>query len=227
MIKKEVAESLLLRLRSLIFGIEDGIISIWGLVLGVSVGTHDSFTVILAGLAGAIPAALSMAAGDYLSSKSQREVQESKISQAEVKINEDKKVVLESLRRKYIHEGFSAKDINPWMSRLSRNDKLLLRKYEEENGIIPDHFDNPLKNALTILVAFLVGSLIPLVPFFLLDIWTAQITSLSIAIVALFIVGAVKTKFTEKVWWKSGLEMLIVGLAAAVVGFAIGKVLGG
>jgi len=225
--RKYVTESLLLRMRSLIFGIEDGIISIWGLVLGVSVGSHDSFIVILAGLAGAIPAALSMAAGDYLSSKSQREVQESKIAKIKNNIRKDKQVVLESLRRNYLHEGFTSKEINPWMLRLSKNNKLLLRKYEEEHGISPENFDNPLKNALTILLAFLVGSLIPLVPFFLLEIKTAQIISLFMAVITLFIVGAVKTKFTEKVWWKSGLEMLSIGLLAGVIGFAIGKVLGG
>ncbi len=217
----------ILKIRSLIFGIEDGIISIWGLVLGVSVGTHDSFIVILAGLSGAIPAALSMAAGDYLSSKSKREIQESMIDETKKNIAHNKEKVLGNLKRKYIHEGFSAKEINPWMHGLRRSNKLLLRKYEEECGCLPETFENPISNALTILVAFLVGSLLLLFPFFLLDLKSAQYTSLLIAVVALFVVGALKTKFTSKKWWKSGVEMLVIGLSAALVGFAIGKVLGG
>jgi vacuolar iron transporter family protein len=224
---EKVHNTIAKRLRSLLFGVQDGIVSIWGLVLGVSAGTHDSFIVILAGLAGAIPAALSMAAGDYISSKSKREVQEFKINVFKNNIKKKKAVVMENLKRKYIHEGFTSKEVNPWLSRLKKDDGLLLRKCEEEYGINPDTFENPVHNAVAILFAFLVGSLVPLFPFIVFDITFAQYLSLGITIIALFGIGALKTKITKRPWWKSGTEMLLIGLAAALVGFLIGKVLGG
>jgi vacuolar iron transporter family protein len=224
--KKDVEESIISKIRSLIFGLEDGIISIWGLVLGVSAGTHNSFIVILAGLAGSISAALSMAAGDYLSSKSKREVQESRISFLKSKIKKNKESVLDNLKNKYLEEGFTSEEVSPWIGRLNQDDDLLLRKAEEEEGIIPDVFENPLHNALTIFFAFVLGSSLLLIPFFFLELGSAQIVSVIVAVVTLFSVGAVKTRFTKVSWWKSGFEMLIIGLGAAAVGFLIGSFLG-
>src|SRR3989338_5326324 len=120
--------------RSIIFGVEDGIVSTWGLVVCVSAATHDSSLVILAGLAAAIPGALSMAAGDYLGSKSKRELQECCVGDARENIHRRKKSILARLSRRYRAEGFTEREIAPWLGRLSTNKTLLLRKYEEEYG---------------------------------------------------------------------------------------------
>lgn len=225
-VKEKIADGLQ-SLRSLIFGLEDGIVSILGLVLGVSAATQNSFLVILAGIAGALPAALSMGAGDFLSSKSKMEVQRSNLEKISKKALRNNKILLKELEKKYLSEGFKKAEIQPWLNALSKNKELLVRKYSEECGCIPESFENPSRNALTIVVAFLFGSLVTLLPFFFLPVSTAQSVCFVTASLMLFAIGAVKTKFTQVKWWKSGIEMLVIGLSAAVIGYLIGIGLGG
>ncbi len=208
--------------RSIIFGAEDGIVSTWGLVVGVSAATHDSSLVILAGLAAAIPGAFSMAAGDYLGSKSKRELQERGVRDARAHISRRKKSILARLHKQYRAEGFTDREVTPWLRRLSMNKTLLLRKYEEEYGLVPESFDNPLLNAFVMFSFFILGALIPLFPFFLFSVSLAPFVSFGSAVLGLFAVGSLKTRITGRSWWRSGLEMLIVGFTAALVGYLIG-----
>ncbi len=228
-VKKEIHDGLSRHLRSLIFGSEDGIISSGGLILGVSAATHDPSLVIIAAIVAAVPGALSMAAGDYLGSKSQREVQESRVLKLQKDVLRGSKKIVHELKQRYLQEGFTAREISPWLRRLGRNKELLLRKYEEECGCLPETFERPFINALSMFISFLIGAFLPLIPFLAQSVFSlsaAQILSFCIDVLSLFIIGAVKTRFTLRPWWKSGIEMLLVGLGAAILGYILGLLLG-
>ena len=229
MAQKKVGDGLGPYIRSWIFGLEDGIISTAGLVLGVSVATHDASLVILAALAAAVPGAISMAAGDYLGSKSQREVQESRVQRLRQNVAHARQRVLRELKQRYLGEGFTSREIAPWLHRLKQNKELLLRKYEEECGCIPELFERPFINAVTMCISFLLGAFVPLFPFLIIPLFSvggAQLTSFGTAGLSLFVIGAAKTRFTGRSWTKSGVEMLLVGLGAAIVGYGLGLILG-
>ncbi len=90
----------------------------------------------------------------------------------------------------------------------------------------PKDYEDPLASGFVVGVAAIVGSLIPLLPFFTLPIGSAVWWSLLVCLLSLFIVGAIKARITIGVWWKSGIELAVIGMAAALIGYAVGHVLG-
>ena len=213
-------------IRDLVFGMEDGLISNLGLVLGVAAAGAPNSTVLLAGFASMFAGAVSMAAGDYLSTKSQREVLDEQLEEEEKKLSSTKEE-LKVIRRLYRSARFTEKEIRHFVKHLSANKRLTLKILAEEAlGIVPEKYENPSKGAAIIFVAFLAGSLSPILPFFLADTKVASMLSLLATGLVLFIVGAYKTRLTNRNWLKSGIEMLIVALLAAAAGYAIGTLLG-
>jgi len=98
---------------------------------------------------------------------------------------------------------------------------------EEELRLFPEDYDKPGKSAILLGVSAVIGSLIPIIPFFFLTVKNGMIAALGASVAALFLVGVVKARMTEMNWKKSGLELAIIGTLAALVGFGIGKLLGG
>lgn len=211
------------QIRSVIFGMEDGLVSMWGLVIGVSVGSQSSASVILAGLAGAIPAALSMAAGEYLSSKSKREMQDAAIVTIEQQVKKNKKAALKRLARHYIKEGFTQKQVGLLIRLIRRNAKKIVQQLIESEGHVEETLEHPAKNAALMFTSFLLASLFPILPFMMFELSLAQQVSFVLTAVMLFVIGASKTKVTKKQWWKSGFEMLLIGGLAGVSGYLIGN----
>ncbi len=209
-------------IRSCVFGLEDGLVSISGLVLGVSAGTMDANTVILAGIVGAVPAALSMAAGDYLSSKSKRELQEKSVSDTRKLVKQKKQQALDALRRHYAHEGLHKTEIDLVLRHLSKNEKLLMRRLQEVHGFVQEQFEFPMMNAAVMFSSFIIAAFFIVLPFFVFPMQQAQLVTFVTTIAGLFFVGALKTRWTGKNWLVSGLEMLAVGGGVAVVGYALG-----
>ena len=213
-------------IRDLVFGMEDGLISNLGLVLGVAAAGAPNSTVLLAGFASMFAGAVSMAAGDYLSTKSQREVLDEQLEEEEKKLSSTKEE-LKVIRRLYRSARFTEKEIRHFVKHLSANKRLTLKILAEEAlGIVPEKYENPSRGAAIIFVAFLAGSLSPILPFFLADTKLASMLSLLATGLVLFAVGAYKTRITNRNWLKSGIEMLIVALLAAAAGYAIGTLLG-
>jgi len=214
---------LLNKIRSIIFGMEDGLVSIWGLVVGVSVGSHSSSTVILAGLAGAVSAALSMAAGEYLSSKSKRELQDACISKIQRQVKRNKKLALKKLKTHYIQDGFSNKQATMMVKAMARSNKHIIQQLVEAEGHTQTTLENPEQNAGYMFGSFILAALFPIGPFIFLPLVQAQQTSLVLTAVMLFIVGSTKAQATRKSWFASGFEMLIIGSLAGAAGYIVGN----
>src|SRR3954463_11384648 len=206
-----------------IYGVNDGLGAVFGIVSGMAGYTGGSEVVLAAGLAGTLASALSMGAGAYLSSKSQREVYESEIAREQAEIDEDPHEELVELELFYQLKGFSADEAHTMAERLQREPKQFLRTLvHEELGLSEESFPNPLRSTISATVSTAVGGFIPIIPFFFTVGMPAVVASFVISTVAHFVVGASKALVTTRPWWASGLEMTAVGIIEAAITYGVG-----
>jgi len=211
-----------------IYGVNDGLGAVFGIVSGMAGYTGGSQVVLAAGLAGTLASALSMGAGAYLSSKSQREVYESEIAREQAEIDEDPHEELLELELFYQLKGFSAEEARSMAERLQKQPKQFLRTLvHEELGLNEDTFPNPWRSTLSATVSTAIGGFIPIIPFFFAVGMRAVIASFVISTAAHFVVGASKSLVTTRSWWASGTEMTIVGIIEAAITYGLGVAFAG
>ncbi|MBI3291049.1 VIT1/CCC1 transporter family protein [Candidatus Falkowbacteria bacterium] len=221
-------------IRDFVFGMEDGLVSNLGLVLGVYVGGGDAFTIILAGFASMFTGAFSMSAGSYLSSKSQREVYEQEIESTKENLLQNPRKCYTEMRSSLIKEGLSKTEVDRLLKTSSRyKHPQFVCNYmvQKKVGISKEKLETPLKNAFTMFFSFLVGSAFPIFPFLVskfdsISLSQAAVIASTLTIVALFGVGWAKTTYTKLSWFKSGVEVVLIGLAAGVIGYLVGWAVG-
>jgi VIT1/CCC1 family predicted Fe2+/Mn2+ transporter/rubrerythrin len=206
-----------------IYGVNDGLGAVFGIVSGMAGYTGGSEVVLAAGLAGTLASALSMGAGAYLSSKSQREVYESEVSRERLEIEEDPHEELLELELFYQLKGFSAEEARNMAERLQKEPTQFLRTLvHEELGLNEDAFPNPWRSMGTASLSTAVGGFIPIIPFFFTVGMPAVIASFVISTLAHFAVGASKALVTTRSWWASGAEMTMVGILEAAITYGLG-----
>jgi VIT1/CCC1 family predicted Fe2+/Mn2+ transporter/rubrerythrin len=211
-----------------IYGVNDGLGAVFGIVSGMAGYTGGSETVLAAGLAGTLASALSMGAGAYLSSKSQREVYESEVSREKSEIEEDPHEEMLELELFYQLKGFSAEESRSMAERLQKQPKQFLRTLvHEELGLSEDTFPNPWRSLLSASASTAIGGFIPIIPFFFTVGMPAVIASFVISTAAHFVVGASKALVTTRTWWASGAEMTIVGVIEAAITYGLGLAFAG
>jgi vacuolar iron transporter family protein len=211
-----------------IYGVNDGLGAVFGIVSGMAGYTGGSEVVLAAGLAGTLASALSMGAGAYLSSKSQREVYESEIAREQAEIDEDPHEELLELELFYQLKGFSAEEARSMAERLQKEPKQFLRTLvHEELGLNEETFPNPWRSTLSATVSTAIGGFIPIIPFFFTVGMPAVIASFVISTAAHFVVGASKSLVTTRSWWASGAEMTVVGVIEAGITYGLGVAFAG
>jgi len=211
-----------------IYGVNDGLGAVFGIVSGMAGYTGGSEVVLAAGLAGTLASALSMGAGAYLSSKSQREVYESEIAREQSEIDEDPHEEMLELELFYQLKGFSAEEARSMAERLQQEPKQFLRTLvHEELGLNEETFPNPWRSTLSASVSTAIGGFIPIIPFFFAVGMPAVIASFVISTAAHFLVGAAKSLVTTRSWWASGLEMTVVGIIEAAITYGLGVAFAG
>src|SRR5882672_8781664 len=211
-----------------IYGVNDGLGAVFGIVSGMAGYTGGSEVVLAAGLAGTLASALSMGAGAYLASKSEREVYESEVSRERAEIEEDPHEELLELELFYQLKGLSPEEAVNMAGRLQNQPKQFLRALvHEELGLSEETFPNPLKSTISATVSTAIGGFIPIIPFFFTVGMPAVIASFVISTIAHFVVGASKSLVTTRSWWASGLEMTIVGVIEAAVTYGLGVAFAG
>ena len=214
-------------LRAAIFGVNDGLVSNVSLIFGVAGAGVDSRVIVLAGVAGLLAGAFSMAAGEYISVRVQREVFERLIHLEAHEIGSDPEAEREELRQLYVRKGLSVELAGRLAEELMRDPGVALDTHaREELGLDPDEgLGAPLAAAASSFAMFAVGALVPLVPF-LLGSGTGAVVSSGVASgVSLFGVGAAMSYLTGRPALLSGARMLAVGSAAAAITYAVGKLL--
>src|SRR5476649_1675975 len=211
-----------------IYGVNDGLGAVFGIVSGMAGYTGGSEVVLAAGLAGTLASALSMGAGAYLAAKSEREVYESEISREQAEIDENPHEELLELELFYQLKGFSAEESRTMAERLQKEPKQFLRTLvHEELGLNEDTFPNPWRSTLSAGVSTAIGGFIPIIPFFFAVGMPAVIASFIISTIAHFAVGAAKSLVTTRSWWASGAEMTMVGVIEAAITYGLGVAFAG
>ncbi|NJD68624.1 MAG: hypothetical protein C3F12_09430 [Candidatus Methylomirabilota bacterium] len=214
-------------IREVVFGMHDGLITTIGFLSGVNAANASWRIIIVAGLAEAVAQTLSMGFGGYLSTKSEREFYQREIVRERLEIETAPERERDEMREIYRSKGFSDREVELVVARMTADrDVWLKAMMMEELGLIEDRFDNPAKVGLLIGVSSLIGAFLPILPYFFLELRWAFVASIGVAASALFVTGAGKTVLTKKTWWKSGLEMMGIGLLVSVAGYGIGYVLG-
>ncbi len=206
-----------------IYGVNDGLGAVFGIVSGMAGYTGGSEVVLAAGLAGTLASALSMGAGAYLASKSEREVYESEVARERDEIEEDPQEERLELELFYQLKGLSPEEASAMATRLENEPKQFLRALlHEELGLSEESFPNPLRSTISAAVSTAIGGFIPIIPFFFTVGMPAVIASFIISTIAHFAVGASKALITTRPWWASGLEMTVVGIIEAAVTYGLG-----
>ena len=207
-----------------IYGINDGLGAAFGVVSGVAGATHvNSSFVLLSGFASMIASALSMGSGAYLAVKSEKEVHEAELGRERKEIKEHPEEEQEELSLFYQLKGFTEAEANAMARRMAENPEEMLKTLaHEELGLSDQAFQSPWKSAGSATVSTAIGAAVPVLPYLFVGGITALIVSFVISTLAHFAVGAAKVIVTGRSWWKSGLEMMVIGLGEAAITYGIG-----
>ena len=215
------------KLRAAVFGINDGLVSNTSLIMGVAGAVTDVRFILLSGVAGLLAGAFSMAAGEYVSVRSQREMYEYQIGLEREELDEYPEEEAEELALIYNARGLSLEEARHVAHEMIKDREHAIDTLaREELGLNPDDLGSAWGAASSSFVAFAVGSVIPLAPFVLGFGNRALPIAAVLVAVALFSVGALLSLFTGRRAWHSGLRMVLIGGAAAIATFLIGKLLG-
>jgi VIT1/CCC1 family predicted Fe2+/Mn2+ transporter/rubrerythrin len=207
-----------------IYGANDGLGAVFGIVSGVAGATgNSSHFVLLAGLAGAFASALSMGSGAYLSTKSEGEIHQAEIARERGEVEEHPEEEIEELELFYQLKGLTPEEAHALVQRLAQNQPSLVAALaQEELGLSEERVPNPLIAAVSASVSTFLGAMVPVLPFFFLGGITAVIVAAIVSLAAHFAVGAAKTLVTGRSIWVSGGEMTIVGAAEGLITYLIG-----
>ena len=211
-----------------IYGVNDGLGSIFGIVSGVSGATlGNSKWVLLSGLAGMIASALSMGSGAYLASKSEREIYQAELAREREAIAMNGAEARELLSLYFQVKGLPEQDADHMVEHIASDPEQMLRALAAERlNSTEEALSNPVTSALSGALSTAAGAFIPIVPFFFLSGYSAVIVSAVVSLLAHFAVGAAKSLVTVRSWWSSGFEMTLVGAVEGVVTYVIGLGLG-
>ncbi|HMA33593.1 MAG TPA: VIT1/CCC1 transporter family protein [Chloroflexia bacterium] len=210
-----------------IYGANDGLGAVFGIVSGVAGATAGGSPVLIAGLAGMIASALSMGSGAYLATKSEREVYEAELERERGEIAAAPDEEREEMELFYQLKGFTPEEAALLTDRLAQDpEHLLTAMAHEELGISQHGFPSPVLAAVSAAISTGIGAFIPIIPFFFMRGYAAIIAAAAISLVAHFAVGAAKTFVTGRSLLASGMEMTVVGAIEGLITYLIGLTLG-
>jgi VIT1/CCC1 family predicted Fe2+/Mn2+ transporter len=213
-------------LRAAIFGVNDGLVSNLALIMGVTGGAVPNRVILLAGVAGLLAGAFSMAGGEYLSMRVQRELFERLIHLEAHELGTDPEEERRELQRIYESRGFPPELAREVSEALMRDPAVALETHaREELGLDPAQLGSPWGAALSSFPTFAAGAAVPLVPFVVGSGLAAAVAAAAASGVALFAVGASLSLLTGRSPWASGLRMLLVGGSLAGLTFGVGRAL--
>jgi predicted membrane protein (TIGR00267 family) len=212
-------------MRDVILGGQDGLVNVLGIVLGVAAASNDTKILIAASMAAAFAEAVSMAAVAYTSTLAQIDHYEKELqSEAEeVKLTPDEET--EELRQIYRQKGFKGKLLEEIVKTITADKKLWIKTLaREELNLEKVDRGSLLMISATVGVTALVAAFVPVFPFFFLTHTQAMIVSLITSCLVLFAIGAYEAKTYVGSWLKNGVQIMTIGMGAALVGFLIGKI---
>lgn len=208
-------------LRPTVFGMMDGLVSNFALIAGIAGASADSSQIALAGWAGLVGGAFSMATGEYISVQSQNESTHAEVETERHELKHNAAAELAELTQLYIHRGLSPDLAGEVARQLSKDPDQALRIHaQEELGVDPSQLPSPWTAAFSSLASFCVGAFIPLLPY-LFGAKTLWISAV-LAVLALFLAGTAAARFTTRSPWFGGGRQLLLGVFAAAVTYGVG-----
>jgi vacuolar iron transporter family protein len=218
--KKEYGSTL----RELVFGMEDGMVSTMGAITGIAIGSGSHSMVVLSGFVIIAVESISMGVGSYLSNKSESDREERILAEEREEIADMPEEEEKELLGWLIADGWSKELAVKMAQEAKGKPELMLHEMAyRELKMMPHNEGNSIKNGFTMWGSYIVGGLIPLVPYLLFTNTTEAIPiSVGVTLVGLFALGAYVTKFSLRSWWKGGMEMLVLAGLAGAVGYAVG-----
>jgi VIT1/CCC1 family predicted Fe2+/Mn2+ transporter len=216
-------------LRATVFGVSDGLVSNASLVLGVAGAGASTSYVLLTGTAGMLAGALSMAAGEYVSVRSQREMYEYQIALEREELAEYPEEEAEELALIYEARGVEigqAREVSRAL--MAKPEQALDVLSREELGLNPDDLGSPFGAALSSFLSFGVGAAVPLIPFLATRTTTTGtlVSTAALTAIALFCIGLILSLFTGRDAFKGAVRMVLIGAGAGIVSFLVGRALG-
>jgi len=213
--------------RAAVFGISDGLVSNTSLVLGIAGASAASDIVRLAGLAGLLGGAFSMAAGEYISMRAQSELFQREIEIERREIERRPEGEMRELVHLYETRGLPAELARQVAKQMMSNPEVALETHaREELGIDPSSTGKPIQAAVSSFVTFALGAFMPLLAFLFTHGSTATLWAVGIAGVSAIVVGAYLSFFTGRKWWFSALRQLLICATAGAITYGVGYAIG-
>jgi VIT1/CCC1 family predicted Fe2+/Mn2+ transporter len=224
------------RVREVIFGTQDGLLTTLGLVTGVGGATSDRYTVLVAGVAGSVAGLIAMGAGAYISSKSQLEVASAEVERESRELVSNPERELEELVQLFQEEGLPEEDARVVAGKIAQRPTAMLNAMTQKELRLGLESNAPIREGAVMALAFLIGAIVPIAPWFLasvtggarvagFDLSPALLTSVVVTALTLFALGAGKARVAHSSMLKGGLEIMGIGILAAVFGFLVGSLL--
>lgn len=214
------------RLREVVFGAQDGILSTVALTTSVAVAVGEGATVLVAGLAAAAAGMISMAAGAYMGSRAEQDVRQAEIAREARELEENPAEELAELVVILQREGRTYAEANALADEIVQDKDLWLKTLvEKELGMSMEETTNPRKDALVMGLSFIVAALVPIAPYLFLQDGRAIGVSIAGALLGLFVLGMGKGRLVSKSPLLQGLEILVIGAISAGIGFALGDLI--
>lgn len=219
---------LLAEVREVVFGLQDGVTSILAVVAVVAAASNDTYTVLISGIAATLAEVFSMGAGEYMSSKSQREIFLAQIAAERAEVEDRPGEAEAEVAFMFEREGLSGESARRIAAEIAREPNVLLRTMvEKELGLSIDEGGSPLQGALILAGSFFIAALVPLLPYFFFTVRTGLWVSIGLSAVVMFVVGLWKSRLTKRNPLASGLEILVLVAGAAIAGSFFGSILPG
>jgi predicted membrane protein (TIGR00267 family) len=210
-------------LADIILGGQDGLVNTLGVILGVAAASADPRIVIAAGFAATFAESISMGAVAYTSTLAEHDHYRAEFERERREIREIPKAEEDEVRTVFTAWGFTGDLLEQAVAQVIKNEEawvdLMMRN---ELKLAPIENSNALRVALVVGISAFIGSLIPLLPFLLMPIGSAVVTSMTVSALALFGVGAYKARITVGRPMRSGLQMAVIGIVSALAGYFIG-----
>ena len=213
--------------RAAVFGISDGLVSNVALILGVAAASTEASPVVIAGVSGLLAGAASMAAGEYVSMKAQNELIERELRIERESLAQNPQGELRELQTIYAQRGLDQDMARELAEAVHEDPEVALEVHaREELGVDPDDIGDPIGAAVSSFVAFALGAVLPLIPWFLMDGTAATVVSVTVGLIAAAVVGIVLARFTERSPLRTAARQVSWAAGACLITFGIGTLLG-
>lgn len=213
--------------RAAVFGVSDGLVSNVSLILGVAGADPAPGVVRLSGLAGLVAGAVSMAAGEYVSMKAQAELLEHELDMERLELRRNPHVETVELSQIYVSRGIEPDRARALAEDVMRDPETALETHaREELGIDPKSLGSPVRAAVSSLLSFIAGALLPLLPWLFAQGSGAVVASVVLGILGASAVGTALARFSGRPAFRSALRQVFIAVVAAAVTYAIGRAVG-